>query len=237
MFLYIDDLCICIIELLILFVQLLVMLFCDDEVFDIVSVLCVVLYQILYGCDDCLVVVVGLCLIYDLKVVIEYVQCLKLLCDVLVGELEIVMCVYFEKLCIMVGWKGLINDLDLDGSFRIDKGLCIVCGLLCDINKFGLLVGVEFFDVILLQYIVDLVVWGVIGVCIIESQVYCELVLGLLCLVGFKNGIDGNVKIVVDVVGVVFNLYYFLLVIKQGGIVIVLIIGNLDCYVILCGGK
>jgi 3-deoxy-7-phosphoheptulonate synthase len=147
------------------------------------------------------------------------------------------MRVYFEKPRTTVGWKGLINDPDLDGSFRIDKGLRIARGLLRDINKLGLPAGVEFLDVISPQYIADLVAWGAIGARTTESQVHRELASGLSCPVGFKNGTDGNVKIAADAVGAASNPHHFLSVTKQGGTAIVSTTGNPDCHVILRGGK
>lgn len=134
-----DDLRIRTIEPLTPPAQLLAMLPCDDEASDTVSASRAALHQILHGRDDRLAVVVGPCSIHDPNAAIEYAQRLKPLRDALAGELEIVMRVYFEKPRTTVGWKGLINDPDLDGSFRIDKGLRIARGLLRDINKLGLL--------------------------------------------------------------------------------------------------
>jgi len=136
-----------------------------------------------------------------------------------------------------VGWKGLINDPDLDGSFNINKGLRIARGLLRDINKLGLPAGVEFLDVISPQYIADLVAWGAIGARTTESQVHRELASGLSCPVGFKNGTDGNIKIAADAVGAAMNPHHFLSVTKQGDTAIVATAGNPDCHVILRGGK
>ncbi|EKT4069424.1 3-deoxy-7-phosphoheptulonate synthase [Stenotrophomonas maltophilia] len=232
-----DDLRIRTIEPLTPPAQLLAMLPCDDEASDTVSTSRAALHQILHGRDDRLAVVVGPCSIHDPKAAIEYAQRLKPLRDALAGELEIVMRVYFEKPRTTVGWKGLINDPDLDGSFRIDKGLRIARGLLRDINKLGLPAGVEFLDVISPQYIADLVAWGAIGARTTESQVHRELASGLSCPVGFKNGTDGNVKIAADAVGAASNPHHFLSVTKQGGTAIVSTTGNPDCHVILRGGK
>lgn len=159
-----DDLCIKEINELLFFVVFLEKFFVIENVVNIVVYVCKVIYQIFKGDDDCLLVVIGFCFIYDLVVVKEYVVCLLILCEVLKGEFEIVMWVYFEKLCIIVGWKGFINDFYMDNSFCINDGLCIVCKLLLDINDSGLLVVGEFFDMIILQYVVDLMSWGVIGV-------------------------------------------------------------------------
>ncbi len=217
--------------------ELLALLPCDDEASDTVSASRSALHAILHGADDRLAVVVGPCSIHDPAAAIEYAQKLKPLRDALAGELEIVMRVYFEKPRTTVGWKGLINDPDLDGSFNINKGLRIARGLLRDINKLGLPAGVEFLDVISPQYIADLVAWGAIGARTTESQVHRELASGLSCPVGFKNGTDGNIKIAADAVGAAMNPHHFLSVTKQGDTAIVATAGNPDCHVILRGGK
>ncbi len=147
------------------------------------------------------------------------------------------MRVYFEKPRTTVGWKGLINDPDLDGSFHINKGLRLARGLLLDINQLGLPAGCEFLDMITPQYIADLVAWGAIGARTTESQVHRELASGLSCPVGFKNGTDGNVKIAVDAVQAAAHPHHFLAVTKQGRSAIATTAGNADCHVILRGGK
>jgi len=217
--------------------QLLAMLPCDDEASDTVSASRAALHEILHGRDDRLAVVIGPCSIHDPVAAIEYAQRLKPLRDAYAGELEIVMRVYFEKPRTTVGWKGLINDPDLDGSFNINKGLRVARGLLRDINKLGLPAGVEFLDVISPQYIADLVAWGAIGARTTESQVHRELASGLSCPVGFKNGTDGNIKIAADAIGAASNPHHFLSVTKEGGTAIVATAGNPDCHVILRGGK
>jgi len=217
--------------------QLIAMLPCDDDASDTVSASRAALHEILHGRDDRLAVVIGPCSIHDPVAAIEYAQRLKPLRDAYAGELEIVMRVYFEKPRTTVGWKGLINDPDLDGSFQINKGLRIARGLLRDINKLGLPAGVEFLDVISPQYIADLVAWGAIGARTTESQVHRELASGLSCPVGFKNGTDGNIKIAADAVGAASNPHHFLSVTKQGDTAIVATAGNPDCHVILRGGK
>jgi len=217
--------------------QLLAMLPCDDEASDTVSASRAALHEILHGRDDRLAVVIGPCSIHDPVAAIEYAQRLKPLRDAYVDELEIVMRVYFEKPRTTVGWKGLINDPDLDGSFNINKGLRVARGLLRDINKLGLPAGVEFLDVISPQYIADLVAWGAIGARTTESQVHRELASGLSCPVGFKNGTDGNIKIAADAIGAASNPHHFLSVTKEGGTAIVATAGNPDCHVILRGGK
>lgn len=196
-----------------------------------------VVRNILDGKDHRLFVVIGPCSIHDLKAAHEYAERLKVLAAEVADTLYLVMRVYFEKPRTTVGWKGLINDPDLDGSFRIDKGLRVARGLLRDINKLGLPAGVEFLDVISPQYIADLVAWGAIGARTTESQVHRELASGLSCPVGFKNGTDGNVKIAADAVGAASNPHHFLSVTKQGGTAIVSTTGNPDCHVILRGGK
>ncbi|HCQ46262.1 MAG TPA: 3-deoxy-7-phosphoheptulonate synthase [Achromobacter sp.] len=217
--------------------QLLAMLPCDDQASATVSASRAALHEILHGRDDRLAVVIGPCSIHDPVAAIEYAQRLKPLRDAYAGELEIIMRVYFEKPRTTVGWKGLINDPDLDGSFQINKGLRIARGLLRDINKLGLPAGVEFLDVISPQYIADLVAWGAIGARTTESQVHRELASGLSCPVGFKNGTDGNIKIAADAVGAASNPHHFLSVTKQGDTAIVATAGNPDCHVILRGGK
>jgi 3-deoxy-7-phosphoheptulonate synthase len=145
--------------------------------------------------------------------------------------------VYFEKPRTTVGWKGLINDPDLDGSFHINKGLRLARGLLRDINQLGLPAGCEFLDMITPQFIGDLVAWGAIGARTTESQVHRELVSGLSCPVGFKNGTDGNVKIAIDAVQAAAHPHHFLAVTKQGRSAIATTAGNDDCHIILRGGK
>ncbi|MBN8886186.1 MAG: 3-deoxy-7-phosphoheptulonate synthase [Rudaea sp.] len=189
------------------------------------------------GSSDRLVVVVGPCSIHDTAAAIEYAQRLRKERERHAGELEIVMRVYFEKPRTTVGWKGLINDPDLDGSFRIDKGLRLARGLLRDINALGLPAGCEFLDMITPQYIADLVAWGAIGARTTESQVHRELASGLSCPVGFKNGTDGNVKIAVDAVLSAASPHHFMAVTKEGRTAIAATRGNRDCHVILRGGK
>ncbi|MGP1665420.1 MAG: 3-deoxy-7-phosphoheptulonate synthase, partial [Rhodanobacter sp.] len=151
--------------------------------------------------------------------------------------LEIVMRVYFEKPRTTIGWKGLINDPDLDGTFRIDKGLRLARRVLRDINEQGVPAGCEFLDMISPQYIVDLVAWGAIGARTTESQVHRELASGLSCPVGFKNGTGGNVKIAVDAVQAAAHPHHFMAVTKGGQAAVAATVGNEDCHVILRGGK
>lgn len=195
------------------------------------------LHAIISGSDDRLVVVIGPCSIHDPRAALEYANRLAPLRTELGDALEIVMRVYFEKPRTTVGWKGLINDPDLDGSFQIDKGLRMARCLLRDINALGVPAGCEFLDMITPQYIADLVAWGAIGARTTESQVHRELASGLSCPVGFKNGTDGNVKIAVDAVLAASQPHHFMAVTKQGQAAVATTRGNGDCHVILRGGK
>src|SRR6185369_12047673 len=155
----------------------------------------------------------------------------------LAGDLEVVMRVYFAKPRTTIGWKGLINDPDLDGSFRIDNGLRITRKLLLDINNLGLPVGCEFLDIVAPQYVADLVSWGAIGARTTESQVHREMASGLSCPIGFKNGTDGKVKIAIDAVKAASQPHHFLAVTKEGRSAIAATTGNKDCHIILRGGE
>jgi 3-deoxy-7-phosphoheptulonate synthase len=195
------------------------------------------LHRILHGRDDRLAVVIGPCSIHDIESAKEYAERLVEQRERLKDSLEIVMRVYFEKPRTTVGWKGLINDPDLDGSFRINQGLRLARALLLHINALGLPAGCEFLDMITPQYSADLVAWGAIGARTTESQVHRELASGLSCPVGFKNGTDGNVKIAVDAVQAAAQPHHFLAVTKQGRSAIATTSGNGDCHIILRGGK
>lgn len=195
------------------------------------------LHRIIGGTDDRLVVVIGPCSIHDPRAALEYAGRLVAQRERYADTLEIVMRVYFEKPRTTVGWKGLINDPDLDGSFRIDKGLRLARRVLHDINELGLPAGCEFLDMISPQYIVDLVAWGAIGARTTESQVHRELASGLSCPVGFKNGTGGDVKIAVDAVQAASQPHHFMAVTKDGQAAIAATAGNEDCHVILRGGR
>ncbi len=195
------------------------------------------LHDILSGNDDRLAVVIGPCSIHDTHAALEYASRLQAERSRHADTLEIVMRVYFEKPRTTVGWKGLINDPDLDGSFRIDRGLRLARGLLIGINELGVPAGCEFLDMITPQYIADLVAWGAIGARTTESQVHRELASGLSCPVGFKNGTDGNVKIAVDAVQAASQPHHFLAVTKDGRTAIATTGGNEDCHLILRGGS
>jgi 3-deoxy-7-phosphoheptulonate synthase len=186
--------------------------------------------------DDRLVVVIGPCSIHDAAAAREYAQRLAGERARLSAELEIVMRVYFEKPRTTVGWKGLINDPDLDGSFRINHGLRLARQLLLEINELGVPAGCEYLDMITPQYLADLVSWGAIGARTTESQVHRELASGLSCPVGFKNGTDGNVRIAADAIKAAQQPHHFLSVTKGGHSAIVSTRGNEDCHIILRGG-
>ncbi len=195
------------------------------------------IHRILHGADDRLVVIFGPCSIHDVKAAKEYAERLKEMRNRLERDLLIVMRVYFEKPRTTVGWKGLINDPNLDGSFRINEGLRVARQLLLDLNESGMPAGCEFLDMITPQYIADLVSWGAIGARTTESQVHRELASGLSCPVGFKNGTDGNIKIAVDAIRAAQAPHHFLSVTKGGHSAIVSTTGNEDCHLILRGGK
>ena len=195
------------------------------------------IHRILHGADDRLMVIVGPCSIHDPKAAMEYARMLKPEKDRHAAELIIVMRVYFEKPRTTVGWKGLINDPHLDGSFNINDGLKIGRKLLLELNNMGIPAGVEYLDVISPQYIADIVSWGAIGARTTESQVHRELASGLSCPVGFKNGTDGSLKIAVDAIRTSQHPHHFLSVTKAGHSAIVSTMGNEDCHIILRGGK
>jgi len=193
--------------------------------------------QILHGRSDRLLVVIGPCSIHDPAAALEYAKRLAEQRRRHSETLEVLMRVYFEKPRTTVGWKGLINDPYMNGSFRINEGLRIARDLLVRINQAGAPAGCEFLDVISPQYIGDLVSWGAIGARTTESQVHRELASGLSAPVGFKNGTDGNVKIAVDALLAARQKHHFLSVHKSGQVAIVETRGNDDCHIILRGGK
>ncbi len=194
------------------------------------------IHDILYGEDDRLLVVIGPCSIHDPDAARDYAQRLKKQIERFSDDLLIVMRVYFEKPRTTVGWKGLINDPDLDESFKINKGLGLARELLLDVNKLGVPAATEFLDLISPQYIADLVSWGAIGARTTESQGHRELASGLSCPVGFKNGTDGSVKIAVDAIRAAMRPHIFLSLTKDGRSAIFSTTGNEDCHVILRGG-
>lgn len=195
------------------------------------------IHRVLHGADDRLIVIMGPCSIHDVKAAKEYAGKLREARDQLANDLLVVMRVYFEKPRTTVGWKGLINDPRLDGSFGINEGLRIGRRLLLDLNESGMPVACEFLDMITPQYVADLVAWGAIGARTTESQVHRELASGLSCPVGFKNGTDGNVKIAVDAIRAAQAPHHFLSVTKGGHSAIVSTLGNEDGHIILRGGS
>jgi 3-deoxy-7-phosphoheptulonate synthase len=195
------------------------------------------IHRILHGADDRLLTIMGPCSIHDVKAAKEYAGRLKEAKDRYADDLLIVMRVYFEKPRTTVGWKGLINDPNLDGSFRINDGLRVGRQLLLELNEIGMPAGCEFLDMITPQYVADLVSWGAIGARTTESQVHRELASGLSCPVGFKNGTDGNVRIAMDAIRAAQAPHHFLSVTKAGHSAIVSTTGNEDCHIILRGGK
>jgi 3-deoxy-7-phosphoheptulonate synthase len=193
-------------------------------------------HRILNGMDDRLLVVIGPCSIHDPRAALEYADRLLAERKRLRAELEIIMRVYFEKPRTTVGWKGLINDPEMDGSFRINQGLRLARELLWQITEKGLPAGCEYLDMITPQYVADFVAWGAIGARTTESQVHRELASGLSCPVGFKNGTDGNVRIAAEAIRAAQQPHHFLSVTKGGHSAIVSTKGNEDCHVILRGG-
>ncbi len=194
------------------------------------------LVRILGREDDRLIVVCGPCSIHDPTAALDYARRLVAKAEELSDDLFLVMRVYFEKPRTAVGWKGLINDPRLDGSFRINDGLRIARKLLLDLIELGLPAGCEFLDPISPQFTSDLVSWGAIGARTTESQVHRELASGLSMPVGFKNGTDGSVQVAIDAVRAAANPHSFIGVTEEGLAAIVMTKGNTDCHVILRGG-
>jgi 3-deoxy-7-phosphoheptulonate synthase len=195
------------------------------------------IHRILAGEDDRLLVIVGPCSIHDPVAALEYARRLAEVRDRLGEDLLIIMRVYFEKPRTTVGWKGLINDPDLDGSFLINKGLRLARKLLIDINAAGVPAATEYLDLLTPQYVSDLISWGAIGARTTESQVHRELASGLSCAVGFKNGTDGTLQIAIDAIRSASQPHHFLSLTKAGHSAIFSTAGNPDCHIILRGGK
>src|SRR5256885_678004 len=193
--------------------------------------------RILNGDDDRLIAVVGPCSVHDPAAALDYAGRLQEQAVALAGDLRIVMRVYFEKPRTTVGWKGLINDPYLDGSFKVNEGLRLARRLLLDLVGLGLPSGCEFLDPISPQFTSDTVSWGAIGARTTESQVHRELASGLSMPIGFKNGTDGGVQIAIDAVRAAAHPHRFLGVTEQGLAAIVSTGGNQDCHVILRGGE
>ncbi|AGS38425.1 MAG: 3-deoxy-7-phosphoheptulonate synthase [Cycloclasticus pugetii] len=195
------------------------------------------IHKVLHGEDDRLLVVIGPCSIHDTTAALGYAAHLKPYINSLSDDLIIVMRVYFEKPRTTVGWKGLINDPNLDNSFDINKGVHLARELLLNLNSQGIAAATEYLDLITPQYVSDLIAWGAIGARTTESQTHRELSSGLSCPVGFKNGTDGTVKVAIDAIGAAIRPHHFLSVTKKGQSAIFQTAGNDDCHLILRGGK
>jgi 3-deoxy-7-phosphoheptulonate synthase len=195
------------------------------------------IHRIMHRGDDRLLVIVGPCSIHDHEAAMEYATRLQALRLKLEPDLTIVMRVYFEKPRTTVGWKGFINDPNMDESYDINKGLRLSRKLLLDINELGLAAATEYLDLISPQYFADMIAWGAIGARTTESQSHRQLASGLSCPVGFKNGTDGNIRIAVDAIKASAAPHHFLSVTKGGHSAIISTTGNEDCHVILRGGK
>ena len=195
------------------------------------------IHNILTGEDPRILVVTGPCSIHDPDAARDYAERLQATASRLADDLFIVMRVYFEKPRTTVGWKGLINDPDLNDTFNINKGLHLARSLLLDLGDMGVPCGTEYLDLISPQYIADLIAWGAIGARTTESQTHRELASGLSCPVGFKNATDGDVQVAVDAIGSASQPHHFLSVTKGGHSAIFKTAGNQDCHVILRGGK
>jgi 3-deoxy-7-phosphoheptulonate synthase len=195
------------------------------------------IHNILSGKNDRVLVVVGPCSIHDTKAAKEYAGLLKAAKDELKDDLMIVMRVYFEKPRTTVGWKGLINDPDIDSSFDINKGLRVARQLLLDLNNMGMPSATEYLDLISPQYISDLISWGAIGARTTESQGHRELASGVSCPIGFKNSTDGTIKIAIDAIGAAMSPHHFLAMNKAGHSAIFSTTGNEDVHIILRGGN
>ena len=195
------------------------------------------IHNILAGRDDRLLVVIGPCSIHDPEAALEYGRLLLEQKQALERDLVIVMRVYFEKPRTTVGWKGLINDPDLDESFDINRGLRLARKLLLDLNQIGVPAATEYLDLITPQYVSDLISWGAIGARTTESQVHRELASGLSCPVGFKNATDGGIQVALDAVSASRRPHHFLSLTKAGHSAIFSTTGNEDSHIILRGGK
>jgi len=194
------------------------------------------IHSMLNGKDDRLLVITGPCSVHDLKAAQDYANRLQELNAELKDDLLIIMRVYFEKPRTTVGWKGLINDPDLDGSFHINKGLLLARELLSYVNNLGIPAGTEYLDPISPQYISDLISWGAIGARTTESQVHRELASGLSCPVGFKNGTDGGLQVAIDAIRASSQPHHFMSLTKAGHSAIFTTTGNVDGHLILRGG-
>ncbi len=193
--------------------------------------------EILWAKDARMMVVVGPCSIHDPKAATEYAERLALLSREVQDQLLLVMRVYFEKPRTTVGWKGLINDPDLNGTHQISKGLGVARGLMLKITEMGLPVATEMLDPFTVQYFADMISWGAIGARTTESQTHREMSSGLSFPVGFKNGTDGNLQIAIDAMGAACHPHSFLGLNREGRISIVRTKGNPDTHIVLRGGN
>lgn len=193
--------------------------------------------RILRGDDRRLLVVVGPCSIHDPNSALEYARRLRDVCGQVDDQLQLVMRVYFEKPRTTIGWKGMINDPHLDGSYDVDTGLRIARKLLLEINELGLPAATEFLDPIIPQFIADLVTWAAIGARTTESQTHREMASGLSMPVGFKNGTDGSLQTAVDAMMSSRHPHHFLGIDQEGAVSVVRTTGNLDGHVVLRGGR
>ncbi len=193
--------------------------------------------DILAGRDDRLVAIVGPCSVHDPKAALEYAQKLKPVADRLASDLLVVMRVYFEKPRTTIGWKGLINDPQIDGTFQVNKGLRLARRLMLDINAAGLPIGTEFLDTTLGQYYADLVSWAAIGARTTESQIHRELASGLSMPVGFKNRTDGDLQVAVDAIVSARHAHCFPSLTREGAPAILATTGNPEGHIVLRGGS
>jgi len=193
--------------------------------------------SILNGEDDRLVLIVGPCSIHDPEAALDYARKLKAEAARHADDLLVVMRVYFEKPRTTVGWKGLINDPDLDESFRINDGLRLARRLLRDLAEMGMPAATEFLELVVPQYIDDLVSWGAIGARTAESQVHRQLASGLSSPVGIKNGTGGSLQVAIDAIRSAAHPHHFMSLTKNGHSAIFNTTGNPDCHLILRGGS
>lgn len=196
-----------------------------------------VIVDILNNRDARLMAVIGPCSIHDPKAALEYAARLARLSEEIGGQIFCVMRVYFEKPRTTIGWKGLINDPDLNGSHQISKGLGVARGLLCSLNALNIPIAGEMLDPITPHYLADLISWGAIGARTTESQTHREMASGLSFPVGFKNGTDGNLQIAVDAIKAARSPHSFIGINNEGQTSIVSTVGNPDVHIVLRGGN
>lgn len=208
----------------------------SDEAGEFVNLSRLHIKNILRGLDPRLMVVVGPCSIHDPRAALEYAEKLSRLSEELSDQLFLIMRVYFEKPRTTIGWKGLINDPDMNGTHQISKGLGIARSLLCTITDMGLPIATEMLDPITPEYLADLLCWGAIGARTTESQTHREMASGLSFPVGFKNGTDGNLQIAIDAMKSALHSHCFLGVNKEGKSSIIQTTGNPDVHMVLRGG-